>query len=410
MNIFKRARNALQKFWEWIRQTYFRLYSSVRKWLDKIGLLPIKDDNDFPEVEPQTELPADYQEAFSLKSPADADQLKGRDKELDIIRKAKAAGLALLVSAPMGAGATSILSVVAAEFEGAKLLKDNTRISTRSRLVQVLAEALGLKDVTTLDALVKQEPTDKPVIIFENIERLFQRNIGGFELLNDFLYIINQTSANIVWIVSINSYSHYYLDSVMDLSSNFYHTLYVAPMPREILTELLLSRNQDYNPIFLKPEDLPHSLQRKMKESPPAKRKEIVRDYFFTEMESFAKGNISRAILFWLESVVRVDEKRVYLKPFRHKEKIDPSLEELFVLEAILQHTSLSATDLAKVLDLPARKSEVLINKLQDRNLIMERPRSNRIKEYQINLLFLKELKDDLGLKLNRKDSDHGKR
>jgi len=108
--------------------------------------------------------------------------------------------------------------------------------------------------------------------------------------------------------------------------------------------------------------------------------------------------------------VVRVDEKRVYLKPFEHREKINPSLEERFVLEAILQHTSLSAADLSKVLDFPGRKSEVMIGKLQERFWVEARQRKNRTKEYQVNLLFLEELKSDLRIELNRKDHLHGKR
>jgi len=409
MKLGERLRKTWQNIRQWLTARYQQLRRFVMEQLRRFGVLPPAPESDLPEIDVQQELPEDYVERFTLAPVVEPEQLEGRDNELQLIEKAyrqwQLAGNALLLSGEMGAGVTSLLNAALPAFDNWVFLEDDARINTRKRLLQVLAGALKLEgEVSTLEAFVKAVPEEgAPVVFFEGVERLFLRVIGGFDLLNDFIYLINQTHRRIFWIVTVNSYSHYYLDRVLDLSSNFLYIIRLAPLPAEVLREVLLYRNEGYENIYLKPGELPRRLRRRLAEADAAGKQALLREYFFERLAAFARGNLSRAMLFWIRSAVHVKESRVYLKPFEHRDTFELSYEELFVLEAILQHGALSATDLAKVLDLPGRKGQVMLGKLLERNYIFPRDVGRHVQEYEIHMLYLAELKNSLRDNLNRK-------
>lgn len=137
------------------------------------------------------------------------------------------------------------------------------------------------------------------------------------------------------------------------------------------------------------------------------KSTEQVQDYlrteFFNKLIAFAEGNISRALLFWRKSVRRTNDKTIYVRSFVQKELSDLRLEEVLILEAIMQHNSLSTKEIREVFRNSSKGSKLAIEKLMEKNAIIFKEYHNSTeKEYQINPLYIPVVKSLIRNRLNR--------
>ena len=105
-------------------------------------------------------------------------------------------------------------------------------------------------------------------------------------------------------------------------------------------------------------------IEKQLKKESKEERQLHLEQIFFKRMYSFSKGNITKAILFARNSAYNVKDKTVFVKPIEIKEIEDLSLNELFILEAIFQHRSLTIKELNIVLRNSDRQSRLSIEKL----------------------------------------------
>jgi len=360
------------------------------------------------EVQELAEIPEAYLQRFRLHPLHDAEQLEGREEEMVMMQRAyenwKITRSPLLIVGEFGAGMTSLLNASSAIYPHARILENTCNISTPEELVKELKNALNYPEARTLkdlNTLPKQE--GEQVIIFENIERLFLRKINGFNLLEDFLLLIHATKKDIFWVATMNQYSYYYLNQVIGFGSNFLSVIRLQPIKKEILESVINERNKGYELVFLKPGTLSGTLTQQLKEASPTQKQELLRADFFNKFHAFASGNISQAMLFWRHSITYAREKRVYIKSYEPKPIGQLTLDELFVLEAILQHTSLSNLELYAILRNSNKGSKLILEKLMENDLLYNKTYDSQFEEeYQINLLYLNAVKAQIHGRLNR--------
>ena len=360
------------------------------------------------EVEGKTVLPNEYLERFTLYALQSKDSLKDRENELLSLKRAydnwKITKQPLLVVNNPGEGATSLLHSSTHIYPSAKIIETKSSIDTYTELVKRFSKIFNVENCKTLNDLQKQivETDSNYVVIIENIERLFLRKIGGFHLLEDFLLFLHATKERVYWICSINKYSFYYLNSVKYFASHFPSVIKLNPVNDDLLKQEILERNKGYNLVFLKPNKISKKLDKQFKKMTSEERQEVLKDLFFKKMTEFSNGNMSKAILFARDSAYKIKEKTVYIKPFKLKEIEDLSLNDLFILEAIFQHRSLTVSELNIVLRNSNRQSRLTIEKLLEKTLIRETKNSSNEIEYRINLVYLDVLKNSLRERLNR--------
>lgn len=360
------------------------------------------------QVQEQAEIPETYIQRFRLHPLQDAKQLEGRDEEIAMMQRAyenwKITRSPLLIVGEFGAGMTSLLNASSAIYPHAKILENKTNISNDQELVNELKRGLEYPEARTLkdlETLPKHE--GEQVIIFENIERLFLRKIHGFHLLEDFLLLIHATKKNIFWVATINQYSYYYLNQVIGFGANFLSVIRLQPIQKKLIEGVIQERNKGYECVFLKPGVSSGTLNQQLKNSDATAKQQLLRDDFFNKLHAFAGGNISQAMLFWKRSVAYVKEKRVYVKAYEPKPIVQLTLEELFVLEAILQHTSLSNNELYAILRNSNKGSKLILEKLMENDLLYAKSYEGSFEpEYQINLLYLNAIKAQIHERLNR--------
>lgn len=384
----------MKKPQEWIREWFFP---------------EPKEEELFPPAPNLDKLPEEYLRRFVLSPVQEPAQVLGRggeDGELKEVEKAlanwKQRGTPLLLSAEQGAGVTSLLNAALPLLPPPRsFLEDKERISSREELLRVLATALGVEGADSLEQLAGAGFEEPRVVVFENVERLLLRRIGGYGLLRDFLHFINATKSRVFWIVTINDYSLYFLNRAMNLADSF-SARKAAHLPNDVIKEIILSRNDGYEMRFLRPEGVSPRHKRRLSKMDAAARQENLREHFFEQLLKFAGGNISRALLFWLTAAQGAKEGRVYLRPPHTGEPQEVSLEELLVLEAVFQHTSLSFDEVEGIFHHSSYNGRLLLDKLLSRGWLYPRELRSGLQEYQVNFWYLHELKALLKNKLNR--------
>lgn len=361
------------------------------------------------EAEEKVQLPEAYLERFTLYSLQSKEGLQGRENGLLSLERAydnwKIVKSPLLVVTNPGEGATSLLHASTYIYPSAKILESHEAIDTYQKLINYLQKTLlieeDFKNLTDLkNYIISSE--DEHVIILENIERLFIRKINGFNLLEDFLLFLHTTKKHIYWIISINKYSFYYLNRVKFFSSHFPYIITLNPIDNEQLKENILARNSGYNLVFLKPSKITKKFENQLKKATKEERQVLLEDLYFKNLYDFAKGNMSKAILYARDSAYNVKEKSVYVKPYEPKLIEDLQLSDLFILEAIFQHRALTIGELNVVLRNSNRQSRLTIEKLLEKDLIRATTNQKGDIEYRINLMYLDELKNRLRERLNR--------
>ena len=361
------------------------------------------------EAEEKIQLPDDYLERFTLYPLQNRDFLKNREEELKSLELAyenwKIVNTPLLVVDDPGEGGTSLLHASTYIYPNAKILETNQAIDSYKKLISLLTNVLRInEEFKTLKDLEKyiNNSLENEVVILENIERLFLRRVKGFDLLEDFLLFLHGTKHKIYWVISINKYSFYFLNRVKSFSSHFPSIIHLKPILKEQLKSEILDRNQGYSMVFLKPNKISKKVEKQLKKVSKEQRQTLLENLFFKKMSSFAKGNISKAILYARNSAYNVKDKTVFIKPIHVKVIDDLSLNDLFILEAIFQHRSLSIKELNIVLRNSDRQSRLSIEKLLEKDLIRTTSTINSKTEYRINLMYLDVLKDLLRERLNR--------
>jgi hypothetical protein len=451
--------NNIEQLKEQIAQLLFRLLQLL-SLVDDLE----RDHETIREMEKKRDIPPEYEQRFSLEPLQAPDQVKGRNKALEKLNEAHKSHLPLLVEGEPGCGMTSFLNAALARFENVCIIADDGRIHHSEQLIEILAQNLDMDIPPQVDAFLTALPEEpKWVIIFENVERLFLRRINGFDLVETFLVLIQRTEGKIFWIVTCNRYPLEYLSHVLPFREQFPNRMLLhhfdkeeaeketgkAPehtskdnrsfkfsLPffrastrkrteneaeqeaekhkydRHFIEQILESLNHDYQNKFFKPTPLPSKLERDLTRAKDDEERmqKLLRDHFFEKMHQFANGHISRALLFWLHSVVGVregDKEKppiVWLKPFEPKSPASIKRpEEWFALEAIFQHNSLNIDELSQVIRHPRNQCRLIIHKLLNDEWIFKRKLRNGQQEYQINLLYTIELQGLLKNELTRK-------
>lgn len=396
-----------------LKATYLSIQEIIqdlqRRLREMLGVDGSHNAESLENLSEKPEIPERYKNLFSLAPLEDSTTFVNRTDELAKLKTAYenwtiSRYMALMVG-EAGLGTTSLLNYIRTELHPeAIFLPDEGSLQSQSQLVKILGEALKIEGANSLEDLQKQLGTAQRVIIIENIERLFLRKIYGFNLLRDFLLFMHATKDSVYWIATINTYSYYYLRHSIDIASNFLSIIQIQYFQPKEIEKVIMQRNEGFELIYLKPVKPGRWMKWELNRAAASKRKEMARTYYFEQLHSFSKGNISRAIVFWLNSIKRFSENKIYVRAFEPKPLGQVELTELFILEAILQHTSLTTKSLDDILRQGRRSGSLVMEHLLAKGWISARETSKGAKpEYQISLMYLQEIKERMSRDLYRK-------
>jgi hypothetical protein len=317
------------------------------------------------------ELPAIYKRLFRLAPVEDQRFLVGREAEMAATAEARAfweegRSVAILVAGARGSGKTSFLNCArSAVFGDLPVVSGQfrERMTTAAGMRSFLSSLLQV-DVAELDHQLKSE---KRLIILEEAERTFVRCIGGFSGLRTLLNLISETSRHTLWILSLNETALLYLTRIVAMEEYFSHRINAMAVPPEHLRNAILLRH-NLSGLRLHFEELSSLNSRSKKIRDLLRLEKDTEGVYFDSLYRQSEGIFRSAFELWQQSVDRVEGGVLYmLNP------PNPSYDEMisrwttddaFLLQAILQHGSLTPEEIALIFDYSLERSRSRIGKL----------------------------------------------
>ncbi len=268
-------------------------------------------------------------------------------------RETRADG-SLVLLGEKGQGKTTLLALTARKVKDIPCVRHvlARKVYGPAELAESLAPALGMDPGISLEALARglQEGPER-VILLDEAHNTFLRVVGGFSAFDSLVRLVNDTSHKVFWVLVFNSFSWQFINETRKRVHYFRRLL---PLPRwksGELQDLIGRRNRrtgfelEFDELLL---DAPTGAERS-----GFQLVEGAEGYFRLLREA-SEGNPRLATYLWLHSLQPVGPKKLRVRLFSDPveetlDKLDPEL--LFALAAICQHENLSASELARTLN-----------------------------------------------------------
>jgi hypothetical protein len=391
-NFSSTVKNLIPRLYEHIKKYFKReygVYSDKRKQplISEPGEIVVKErtGSSVKSGDGTDKLPYIYRQLFQI-TPLENERLyisrKAEEDQLEAAyRKWLLGGYAtVVVFAEKGSGITSFLNLFLKRLEGKtvfrRVIVKPSIYTVEGLLIQFEKMFVNEKFLNIEDLLgFLNEDKNKQVIVIENLQHLYLRNLKGFEGLKLLTQIISKTNKNIFWITSCTLYANELLNKTIRLNDVFAYQIRLRRFQDRQITELIKKRNaiSGYNLEF-KPDPL--IPRKKDFEKLPYKQKQnILEQYFFNTLHKFAQSNISLALLFWLEAIAEIQERNVYVNAdFEISSPILNLLsqEKIFVLQALILHDGLFSQDLAKTINYSNDEAKKLLQTLLDDGILVK--------------------------------------
>jgi hypothetical protein len=322
-----------------------------------------------------------YQRLFRLEPLRDPRFLVGRQAEmsaLEDIRRIWESGhtVSAVVVGERGSGKTSLLNCAEARvFAGADVI----RASFRDRIVSADEMDLYVRGLLRLEAGAPPTAAARCVVMLEELERSFLRRSVGFAGLTRLLGWINDTSRSVLWILGVNKTAFSYLNAATGLDRYFSHRINAAAVEPDTLSEAILLRH-NLSGMRLRFVHAPRqrALVRRVQrllglDRPP-------RDRFFTALYEQSEGIYRSAFEIWHACIDHADGGVLTMsfppEPDFGTLVRELSRDDLFALQAILQHGSLLVEEHAAIFGCSQQTSDMLFEGLVDRGLLEPEPQA----------------------------------
>lgn len=261
-------------------------------------------------------------------------------------------------------------------------------------LVDLISTGLKLDDISTTEELIEAIGRKKKrvVVVLDNIQNCYVRNISGFEAIEHLLYIISETNKNILWMVSSIRYGWQFLDKVLNIADYFTHLVQTDNLSDDQIEELILRRHTSsgYQLTFIPDEATKNSRSYRKIMDDEEKKQEFLKDKYFEKLSSLSEGNPSIAMIYWIRSIKEYDETHFFINPFdfgtiNRIEELESA--ELFALAAFVLHDSLTPEHLSRILHQPLRDCRLMTSRLASKAILMKAD-----KEYILNHLIYRQV------------------
>ena len=379
------GRRASRRAWSFLRQGY--TWSLVRiGWLapSDQGRQAVETRSYFGDrraADSLPDLPLIYDRLFRPEPVEDRRFLIGREEEIAALEEArdswKSGQIASIVlDGERGSGKTSLLNcAVAGPFAGEAVV----RVSIRERLLSpdAVHAFLALALHVGCDKVVSSLHKERRIIVIEEVERTFLRVVDGLDALRELLSLIADTSRSNLWVLSLTSEGFRFLDAALGLGHCFSHRLHASAVtPRELQDAILQRHNLSGLRLEFAPPPRTGRLQEWLRQQ--TARVETPQEAFFRGLHSLSGGVFRSAFSIWRHHIERVDGGILYM---RHLDTPDHSRlsqalsgEDLFSLQMLLQHGSLTPEEDARIFGCPVSVSQARIEHLIGRGILEPEP------------------------------------
>lgn len=404
-NIIEFLRQLLPKILLLAKQINFGAIRIVRNIRKQMGFAPEKKQVSFElsEFIGQTQaalkkLPYVYQRLYQL-NPADEDRFfVNREKEVKLLGEAmenwkKDRFITTAVIGIKGSGITSLINYFLRHNEtDLKLIRRtlNQKIYRPAQYFDFFNEMFEGEKFETNKQLIDylNASSGNKIIVLENLHHMFLKRVHGFDCMSMFFELMSNTMKKVMWMGAYTLHSWEYLEKTIHISNYFTNKIYMEPLNAETIDEIIFKRNRlsGYH-IMFRPghENTASKTFAKMSE---VEKQKYLHKQFFNNLKQISAGNITLAQLYWLRSTRKVSDESIEIGAIN---EIDFSFvktlqgDELFTMQAILQHDGLTIEEFSLVMGKPESAARNMLIPMLEKGLLI-RP----TKKFNINPIIFK--------------------
>jgi hypothetical protein len=403
---------AARRSWTAVRTAVER----IRTWTrERLGVVTIEReavleslDRSRLDDEAGIQLPAIYQQLFAMDGvDGEWDELLvPREEELAIVGRAftrwqRQHAASVAIFGEKGSGKTTLVRMARQQlfpehrFVTAPL---GSTVYGSADLTRQLAALFELGAADDLQTLVEAINGGGPVVaVLEDAHHLFERTLGGFDTVYEFLDVLSRTRQKVFWILTMDGYAWEYLDRIAGIGQHFAFRVNTTALESDKLERAIMARHEVSGyALRFEAEDQREEEKRRWLSFRPRRqqgqlsRREEVRQAFFRELNDIAEGNVFQGMFYWLRAIASVEEYTLVLRTPRvmDMEFLEQMpLFDLHTIAAVILHGGLSAEQHARVFQMNPAGSALHLGALTDTNLLFRFD-----DEYKINKVLYRPL------------------
>lgn len=260
--------------------------------------------------------------------------------------------------------------------------------------IKFMEEELDLEGVDSVEGIISaiRKARKKRVLVIENMQNFYLRNINSYGALESLLYVISETKESIFWIMSCSLYAWNFMNSTLSVGEYFSHFIRTDVLNEQQIETVIMNRHRSsgYELVFEPSENqIKSRAYRKLMDQEEASH-EYLREAYFEDLTNLSEGNASIAMIFWIRSIREFDDTHFYLEPLEVTSmKIIQELkpEVLFALAAIVLHDTVTPKEFSAVLQMTEQESRLMLMRLKTRGLLQQED-----DRYHINQLMYRQI------------------
>ncbi len=334
-------------------------------------------------------LPNTYLKHFEYTPLSNEDLFLALDEEFEqsnyaIRRWQEKRQSSFLIYGHRGFGKTTLMNMARQQLFTKEIVTHENikdKIVTPLALRGYLANLLDVENIRDFEALADVLLEGPPrVILLEDCNHLFFRNIDGLEAIRYLFWLIARTNHHILWGIGLNKSSYDFLNQAMPLKELFYIQVHLSARSGEQLRRLIMMRhNQSGIVLYYEHNKENEKALRRQSKILRQRRfgrvnhQEALELTFFDLLATTCAGNISTAFYYWLRAIEVQNPDRYVVNPF---EALNLSLirdftqTQAFLLVVLLQHEYLSPPEIASILDMDEIEVRLELEILQNHNIL----------------------------------------
>jgi hypothetical protein len=286
----------------------------------------------------------------------------GRIKE-GLQKHKRGFGGAILIHGVNGAGKTAISRYAVDHlFEKKNILWIDPPIGGSTDLgvfYKKIQDLIGSQD-DILD--IFNNMTYETAVVINDMELWWERRVGGDEVLNKIIELIQIYSSKVLFIVNCNTYSFNIIKRLVPFEDNCQSIIECKPFNAKELQQLIISRHNSSGMIF------------SYKDSDEESLSHLSLSLLFNSYFNASNGIPGVALNTWKSSIVDSQDDTIYIKKPENPSYsilLDLQPDWLIILALFIQHKQLDIEKLLRISAYPIEELRIMVLNLKNAGLIV---------------------------------------
>ncbi len=212
----------------------------------------------------------------------------------------------------------------------------------------------------TYDEIFEKIPK-KSVIIIDDLELWWEKNLNGYEVVKIILELIRNYSSKCFFIANLNTYTYEFIKKIIKIENSFLNIIECDYFDAKTIKNIVLFRHNSGNLNLLN--------------SKGEKIRPIGEARFFSNIFNLSQGNINTALHLWLSSITEIKNDTIKIRNIKHVDStvlLNLPADWYIVLVQLFLHKRLNRKSLSGVLMKSDIETDVLTDALLRTGLIIE--------------------------------------